>query len=184
MHESGDPRAESSPSPANVISLVGPSNSGKTTLICRLVAWLRARALTVAVVKHSHKAIQAKSQIAWTYRQAGARAVAQTGTRLMQVNRYAPGDPDLREILAFLCPQADLVIVEGYKTGFLPQIALTGPGLEKIPQDQSRVVAWVSRESAATPLPSFQPDEVEKIGLFILEFLGIVPGNSAHGEKG
>jgi molybdopterin-guanine dinucleotide biosynthesis protein MobB len=41
------------------ITIVGPSNSGKTELICRLVAWSRAQGLTVAVLKHSHKLVLA-----------------------------------------------------------------------------------------------------------------------------
>lgn len=163
----------SPPLPANVMSFVGPANSGKTELICRLVTWFRGRGLKVAVLKHSHKAGLGESGPAHSWRQAGAWAVARAGPHLVQVNRYARGEPELTEILAALTPEADLVLVEGYKQSPLPKIALTGPGLENIPLDRSRVVAWVSREGAASPVPVFHPDHVAEIGAFILAFLGI-----------
>jgi molybdopterin-guanine dinucleotide biosynthesis protein B len=128
----------------------------------------------VAVLKHSHKDVLTASGLAYAYRQAGAQAVAQAGLHLVQVNRYAPGEPDPAEILAFLTRQADLVIVEGYKQSPLPKIALVGPDLENIPLDQSRVVAWVSRGAMVSSVPVFHPDQVEEIGAFILDFLGMV----------
>lgn len=173
MQESGEPSVKSLPLSAQVISVVGPSGSGKTELICRLVKWFRGRGLKVAVLKHSHKADLGGNGLSHACRQAGAQAVTQAGPHLVQVNRYAPGEPDLAEILAFLTPQADLVIVEGYKKSLLPKIALTGPELEEIPLDRTKVVAWVSREAAVSSVPVFHPDKVEDIGAFILRFLGM-----------
>jgi molybdopterin-guanine dinucleotide biosynthesis adapter protein len=157
--------------PKNVISIAGPSGSGKTELICRLLEWFAARGLKVAVLKHSHKTGVAESDPARTYRQAGAKAMAQAGADLLQVSRYEAGEPELTEILAGLSPQADLVIVEGYKQSSLPKLALAGSEAAEVPLDVSRVVAWVGRAPLDTPLPVFQPEEVEKIGGFILEYL-------------
>lgn len=174
MQASGESPAKFPSLPVRVISFVGPSDSGKTELICRLVKWFAAQGLKVAVLKHSHKAGLAASGAAHSCRQAGAQAEARAAPHLVQVNRYAPGEPDLAELLAFLAPQADLVLVEGYKQSLLPKIALTGPGLENLPLDPAKVVAWVSREAGQTSIPIFHPDKVEEIGAFILDFLGIV----------
>lgn len=159
--------------PANVISLVGPSGSGKTDLICRLVAWLRARGHTVAVLKRSHKSTLAESEPARTYREAGARAVAQVGATLAHISRFQEGEPDLALILEVLAPQADVVIVEGYKQSPLPKIAFAGGGLEQVALDASRVVAWVSPEPLETTLPVFKPTEAEELAKFILEYVRI-----------
>lgn len=184
MSQAGASPGKFSPFPAKVISLVGPANSGKTGLICRLVAWFRARGFRVAVLKHSHKAVLAESSTARTYRQAGAQAVAQIGPHLAQINRYVQGEPELVEILALLAPDADLVLVEGYKQSSLPKIALTGPDLEPIPLDRSRVAAWVSREAVASPVQVFHPDRVEDLGAFILDFLGIAAKRTEPQEAG
>jgi molybdopterin-guanine dinucleotide biosynthesis adapter protein len=157
--------------PKNVISIAGPSGSGKTELICRLLAWLTARGLKVAVLKHSHKTGLAESDAARTYRQAGAKAIAQAGPSLLQVSRYEAGEPELTEILARLSPQADLVIVEGYKQSALPKLALAWPEPAEVPMDVSRVVAWVGRAPLDTILPVFQADEVAKIGSFVLKYV-------------
>jgi molybdopterin-guanine dinucleotide biosynthesis protein B len=147
----------SSPLPRNVISLVGPSGSGKTELISRLLEWFTARGLKVAVLKHCHERKKiAESRAAQDYRQAGANGEP---------------EPDLAEILAVLSPQADLVIVEGYKRSPLPKIALAGPELAQVSLDASRIIAWVSREPVDTPAPVFLPDAVEKLGRFILKYL-------------
>lgn len=159
--------------PANVISLVGPSGSGKTELICGLLAWFKAKRLTVAVLKHSHKTDLAAGETARVYRQAGARAVAQAGPHLVQITRYAAGEPDLAKILAALAPQADVVIVEGYKQSPLPKIVFMEPEAEPITVNKAQIVALVSRQPVESPLPVFHPDEVEAIGAFILSFLGI-----------
>jgi molybdopterin-guanine dinucleotide biosynthesis protein B len=183
MSEPGNPPLKSPELPRNVISLVGPSGSGKTELICRLVAWFKAKGLTVAVLKHSHKTVLAESATARAYRQAGAQAVAQASPHLVQVNQYMSGEPDLAGTLAVVSPQADLVIVEGYKQSHLHKIALVDPDLENIPLDQTRVVAWVGREAATASIPVFSPDEVERIGMFILRFLGIsFKGGTRRGE--
>ena len=170
--------------PANVISLVGPSGSGKTELISRLLEWFTARGLKVAVLKHSHKTSVAESESARLYRQAGVRAFAQAGPHLVQITRYDEGEPDLPEILAVLSPQTDLVIVEGYKQSPLPKIVLRDPGLENLTLERSRVIALVSREGSGSPVPVFNPDETEKIGLFILSFLGISSKEGGRREEG
>ncbi len=157
--------------PNNIISLVGASGSGKTELICRLIAWFKSQGLKVAVLKHSHKTNLAESDCARSYRQAGAHAVAQAGPRLVQITRYVPGEPDLAEVLAGLAPQADLVIVEGYKQSPLPKILVMEPRAEPITVDKAQIIALVSREFVESPLPVFHPDEVEEMGTFMLQYL-------------
>lgn len=157
--------------PANVISLVGPSGSGKTQLICRLVAVLKAWGHTVAVLKHSHKTGLAESGFARTCREAGAQAAAQVGPNFLQISRFPEKEPNLAAILSDLASQADVVIVEGYKQSPLPKIAFAVSGQAQIPLDASRVIAWLGREPANSPIPIFDPEDIETIGAFILSFI-------------
>ncbi len=158
--------------PQNVISLVGPSGSGKTDLICRLIAWFKEKGIKAAVLKHGHERKKiAESPIALDYRKAGAGAVALAGPRLVQITFYEAGPPDLGRILGILSPRADLVIVEGFKQSPLPKLAFLTPGEGKPSAAPEGLVAWVSREPMESPLPVFHPDELERIGAFILRFL-------------
>ena len=156
------------------VALVGPSNSGKTELICRLVGWFRTQNLEVAVLKHSHHLNLADTgKDTGRYRQAGAGNVALAAPGLIQITRVLPGDPPVEEVLGAWAPDVDLILVEGYKSSDLPQIALVGSHLEPVLTDFSRVIALVSREPAASPLPVFAPSQVAELGRFLQEFLKI-----------
>lgn len=154
------------------VAIVGPSGSGKTELICRLVGWFQAQGLEVAVLKHSHHSnIGDTAKDTGRYRRAGARNVALAAPGLLQTTRSLPADPPAEEVLAAWAPDADVILVEGYKSGALPKIALVGPDLEKVLTDHSRVIALVGEEAAATRLPVFSPSQTAELGRFIREFL-------------
>ncbi|MCL4502808.1 MAG: molybdopterin-guanine dinucleotide biosynthesis protein B, partial [Deltaproteobacteria bacterium] len=108
---------------AKALSIVGFSGSGKTELICLLLDWLIRQGIRVAVLKHTHHLDPGdRGKDTWRFRQAGARAVALAAPGLLQVSRSFPEEPPLPMILESLSPEADLILVEGYKSGPLPKI--------------------------------------------------------------
>jgi molybdopterin-guanine dinucleotide biosynthesis protein B len=115
-------RAEGAP---KVIGVAGWKNSGKTTLVTRLVAELTRRGFRVATVKHAHHGFQiddAETDSA-RHRCAGAVQVAVVSARRWAVVRELGDEPEpsLDAMIARLDP-CDLVIVEGYKTLPIPKI--------------------------------------------------------------
>ena len=116
-------------SPANrtppVIGVAGWKNSGKTTLVTRLIAELTRRGFQVASVKHAHHNFQiddAETDSA-RHRRAGAAQVAIVSPRRWALVRElgsAP-EPTLDEMIGRLEP-CDIVIVEGYKAAPIPKI--------------------------------------------------------------
>ena len=152
---------------------MGPSNSGKTELICALLKWFAIRKLKVAVLKHSHKQhLGDGGKDTWRYRQAGGQLVALAAPGLLQINRTFPGEPSLAAVLSELAPEADLILVEGYKTSDLPKIGVVGPDVPPVLPNYPHVVAWISLLALATALPVFSPAQVEEIGRFIQTQLG------------
>ncbi len=169
------------------IAVVGPSNSGKTQLICRLLHWFQAQGLKVAALKHSHKiGLGGEGKDTWRYSKTGAQVVALTSPGFMQVTHYLSEDPPLAKILAALSPEADLILVEGYKSSSLPKIALVGSKLEKVLPDHSQVIALVSSDPLKSEVPVFHSRQVIPLGQFILEYLGISvsPPNTASSLQG
>jgi molybdopterin-guanine dinucleotide biosynthesis protein B len=151
------------------VALVGPSSSGKTWLICDLLAWFRDRGLRVAVLKHSHKLhLGDDHKDTGRFRGAGATLVALAAPDLLQITRSCPGEPPLEAILDRLAPDADLILVEGYKSSDLPKLGVAAPEDRQALPDYANLLAWVSPEPLATSLPVFKPDQVEEIGGFIL----------------
>lgn len=112
---------------APVVGIVGWKNSGKTTMVERLVAIFSAEGLEVATVKHAHHSfdIDSPETDSGRHRQAGARQVAIVSRRRMALMTEFADRPELSlsDVLARLAP-CDLVIVEGYKGEKLPKIEL------------------------------------------------------------
>lgn len=102
-----------------VIAIVGWKNSGKTTLVTKLIAEFVRRGLKVASIKHAHHMfeIDHEGTDSFRHRQAGASSVAIVSARRVGlVREIAEGEePPFEVVLQSLGP-ADLVIVEGYKS--------------------------------------------------------------------
>jgi molybdopterin-guanine dinucleotide biosynthesis protein B len=108
-----------------VIGVAGWKNSGKTTLVTRLVTELTRRGFRVATVKHAHHNFQiddAETDSA-RHRRAGAVQVAVVSPKRWAVVRELRDEPEpsLETTIARLDP-CDLVIVEGYKAAPIPKI--------------------------------------------------------------
>ena len=110
---------------ANVVGVAGWKNSGKTTLVTKLVGELRRRGYRVATVKHAHHDfdIDREGTNSYRHRAAGASEVV-----LVSARRWAliheldeEREPTLAEILKKLTP-SDVVVVEGYKREPIPKI--------------------------------------------------------------
>ena len=78
------------------LSIVGHSNSGKTTLIERLIGELKRRGRRLAVVKHTGGPfdMDRPGKDTWRYAEAGCDAIAILGPeRSVILERHGPGYP-------------------------------------------------------------------------------------------
>jgi molybdopterin-guanine dinucleotide biosynthesis adapter protein len=108
-----------------VYGVTGWKNSGKTTLVERLVAEITGRGLTVSTLKHAHHTfdVDRPGKDSHRHRMAGATQVLVSSRQrwaLMTENRAGP-EPPLADLLARLDP-VDLVLIEGYKRDRHPKI--------------------------------------------------------------
>ncbi|MEF8977481.1 MAG: molybdopterin synthase [Haloarculaceae archaeon] len=114
----------------HVIAIVGPSKSGKTTLVERLVERLREQG-TVGTVKHLDCApdLDVEGTDTTRHREAGAERTFGIGDD----GWFATGEEfTLDEALDRLAVSCDYAVVEGYSELNLPQIALGGRGGEDV----------------------------------------------------
>ncbi len=113
-----------------IYGVTGWKNSGKTTLMERLVAELAGRGLTVATVKHAHHAAEMDhpGRDSHRHRLAGARQVVLATPARWALMTELRGEepPPLEAMLAKLDP-CDLVLVEGWKAEGHPKIEVHRP---------------------------------------------------------
>jgi molybdopterin-guanine dinucleotide biosynthesis protein B len=105
-----------------VVLIVGKSNSGKTTLMEKLIRELSARGFRVGSVKHTHHnlSFDKKGKDSWRHKNAGAVAsLIVTDTKVALVKEDPR--PDEEKFFHYL-GDTDLILAEGFKTLSLPKI--------------------------------------------------------------
>lgn len=110
------------PSPA--IAVVGRHNSGKTTLVVKLIEELVARGYDVGSVKHHHKPgfdIDIPGKDSYRQREAGASETVIACPGQMASIKTIEGEIECSDIVRNM-PGHDIVIVEGYRKSGLPTI--------------------------------------------------------------
>lgn len=151
----------------SILAISGFSQSGKTTLLSRVLPLLNQRGIRVGVVKHhghgsreGDDSINPKGKDSQVLLEAGARAVVLTMNGQEAVYRHRTGDQGPREAAASL-PPVDLVLAEGFKSwpGFKLEIVGPGrePGLRQDPfllgivsprADRPEGIRWFDRDDA------------------------------------
>lgn len=168
-----------------VYGVTGWKNTGKTTLMERLVTVFCTRGLRVSTIKHAHHdtEIDHPGRDSHRHREAGAQEVILSSPRrwaLMHELRGTP-EPPLEALLARLSP-VDLVLIEGYKRAPHPKIEAhrleAGRGLLAPENTSVRAIASNAAPGDALfqglELPVLALDDAEAIADFIVQDLGLV----------
>ena len=157
------------------LGFIGRSNSGKTTLLEKLIGELARRGCRVAVLKHTHHpGVQTDLPGKDTRRlwEAGAvHTTFLTPDRIVQTHRYAE-EPALSEALAGI-QDVDLILIEGYKRGAFPKIEVVRAACDPhpIPGRVGRIAYVTDLPALAGDLPSFGLDAIAALADFIENYL-------------
>lgn len=158
------------------IGFIGYSNSGKTTLIEKLIPIFRKRGLNVSAIKNAHHGfdMDRPGKDSFRYRNAGAgQVLIATASRWALLSETPQRAATLDELLGQLEP-CDLVIVEGFKSeGHVPRIEVRRTANDEppiFPRD-SNVVALATDHSVDTALPVLDLNDADKIAMFITQLL-------------
>lgn len=136
---------------AAVIAVSGVKNSGKTTLIEALLPLLSARGLKTAVLKHDGHSFAADREGTDTCRFLAAGAYGAAifdGEKFQAVKRETVDEA----ALIALYPEADLILLEGFKWTAYPKLELVRAGVsEQSVCDASTLLALVTDTDARVP---------------------------------
>ncbi len=163
-----------------VLSIVGRSNSGKTTLIVKLLPWLTARGWRVGTIKHDVHGFTMDHEGKDTYRhfEAGADRVLIAGAGEIAFRQRAPEPQEREALVARFFDGVDMVITEGYKTGDWPKVEVVRSERSTDPLclGEATLRALVTDVPCDCSVPAFGLEDVEGLGRWIEEtFLGGKP---------
>lgn len=162
-----------------IYGVTGWKNTGKTTLMERLVAEFVSRGLRVSTVKHAHHdtEIDHEGRDSYRHRIAGACEVILSSPRrwaIMHELRDTP-EPLLADLLTKLTP-VDLVLIEGYKRAGHPKIEAyrAAAGRELLARTNATIRAVATDTTIDDiDLPLLDLNDTPAIADFILRDLGM-----------
>jgi molybdopterin-guanine dinucleotide biosynthesis protein B len=155
-----------------ILCFVGRSNSGKTTLIERVIPELVRAGYKVATVKHAGHGfdLDTEGKDSWRHKRAGASSVAVLSKGSMAMFADVPDQMKVEEVRdRFLDHTYDLIIAEGWKNEGYPKIVIVRDQIGEIPVSSEGLLAVVSDKSVDLDIPLFSLDDVVGLAALIMK---------------
>ncbi len=157
-----------------VISVVGYSNSGKTTLLVKIIKELKARGYKIATIKHHHRDfdIDVPGKDTWRHREAGADTVVLASPAKVAFIQQTQKELTLDEIIAKISG-VDIIITEGYKKENKPKVEVFRSEVHtELISPRSQLLA-VASDVSHTGVPTFGLDDAPGLVDFLINQLGL-----------
>jgi molybdopterin-guanine dinucleotide biosynthesis protein B len=168
----------SQPNPPKLVSFVGRSNSGKTTLVTSLIPRFKELGLTIGTIKNTHHDVEFDNpgKDSWKYAQSGSDRVLVSSGKKLAVYSDAPADKTLKSLVADWFDGFDLVISEGFKNEdcFKIEVFRSETGKTPLYQDPTyQIQAVISDIPPTRNLPYFEFQESDRLIAWICQKLQI-----------
>lgn len=159
-----------------IISIVGRSNAGKTTLIEKLIPELIRRGYRVATIKHDVHgfAVDHEGKDSWRHKKAGAHTAVISSPWKVAVIEDVEKDHTLAELRDRYIRDVDIILSEGYKGSPHPKIEVFRAALKNnlLCSQGDNLIALASDQSLETGAPCFDINDVSGlVDLIEREFL-------------
>jgi molybdopterin-guanine dinucleotide biosynthesis protein B len=150
-----------------IVSIVGKSDSGKTTLIEKIIPELSRRGYRVTTVKHDLHGfeIDKEGKDSWRHKRAGAQAVVISSPRKVALIRDVDKDMSLEELGDSFGEDADLILSEGFKKDVQPKIEVFREEEHKelLCTKEDNLIAIASNRPFDIGVPCLDIDDVKGI---------------------
>ncbi|MBI9076776.1 MAG: molybdopterin-guanine dinucleotide biosynthesis protein B [Desulfatibacillum sp.] len=170
--------------PPEIISIVGFSNSGKTTLMVALISCLKTRGYRIGTIKHAAHGfdMDRSGKDSYKHKQAGAEGVVVASAKRIAVVKEVDHDMSPVEIARAFYGDMDLVLVEGFKRENLFKIEVLGFDQNPEPHfsDHPKLLATVGAGSPNNPpVPHFSFDQADALADFLVRSGAISKGKKS-----
>ncbi len=155
-----------------IISVIGRKNSGKTTLLERLIPALSCRGFRVGTLKHHHCGsfeADTPGKDSWRHARAGAvlSGVLAKGKTALFLEHEEPMAPE--EIVRLFADRVDVVLTEGFAHAGFPIIEVIrgAHGGSPLSTGADRLLALVTDGEWDLGVPRFGLGEIEALADFL-----------------
>ena len=154
-----------------IVSIVGKSNSGKTTLIEKLIAELTGRGWRVATIKHNRHGfdIDHEGKDSYRHKKAGAKMTVVSSPHSLALVTDVDRDYSFAEIRNRFIADVDIIVTEGFKVNDYPKIEVFRSELrrELISSKDDGLIAVASDVPMNIDVPCFDLNHAGPIADFI-----------------
>ena len=154
-----------------ILSFVGRSNSGKTTLIERVIPELVRAGYKVATVKHAGHGfdLDTEGKDSWRHKQAGASSVVIISKSSLAMFADVSDHMNVEDVRErYLDASYDLILAEGWRSEGYPKIVVVRDQIGEVPVSQDGLLAVVSNKPVETSVPLLAPDDVAGVAALII----------------
>ncbi len=160
-----------------VISIVGgKSNSGKTTLLIKIISEAKRRGWRVATLKHDVHGFEMDQpgKDTWRHAQAGADVVVISSPQKIAILESVTEDQPLDEVIARI-RGVDVIFTEGYKSGNKPKIEVFRSAVhQELFSKPEELIAIASDITFDNGIPCFGLDDAQGICDLIAQKFGVL----------
>ena len=150
-----------------IVSIVGRSNTGKTTLIEKLIPELRRRGYRVATIKHNIHGfdIDHEGKDSWRHKKAGASLTVIASPERVAVIEDVSKDYELSELRDRYIKDVDIILSEGFKKNPHPKIEVVRAEMNHEPlcSAEDNLVAVVSDKRVDRGVPYLGVDDIKGV---------------------
>ena len=167
-----------------IVSFVGRSNSGKTTLIERVIPELVRAGYKVATVKHAGHGfdLDTEGKDSWRHKRAGASSVLVLSKGSIAMFADVSDQMNAEDVRdRFLDHTYDLIIAEGWKHEGYPKIVIVRDQFGEIPVSTEGLLAVVSDQPVNLSVPRFGLDDVAGVASLIMKQFPRSPSGADNG---
>ena len=145
-----------------IVSVIGKSKSGKTTLIEKLVQELKSRGYRMATIKHIPRGVSfdEPGKDSWRHIQAGSDATAVSSPDKIVIIKPVAYDSGIDEIARLLGDDYDIILAEGFKQGNAPKIEVHHKNAGPVLRDINKLIAIVTDEPLETKARQFSFEDI------------------------
>jgi molybdopterin-guanine dinucleotide biosynthesis protein B len=155
-----------------IVSFVGKSDVGKTTVLEKVVRELKNRGYRVAVIKHDVHGfeIDRPGKDTWRFAQAGSDVVMISTEGKMAMIKRTNGELSLDQLEEQIVSDVDFILTEGYKSGDKPKVEVSRAEVSReLLCREEELLALVTDQRFDMDVPHFGLEDTVGLVDFLIE---------------